>query len=625
MMVTLQWNKRNVKDTSRMDIVKYLDEHENKDLLRFLTSGSVDDGKSTLIGRLLYDSKMIFDDQLSKLKEDSQKSGNKGDEEIDYSLLLDGLKAEREQGITIDVAYRYFSTPNRKFIIADTPGHEQYTRNMATGASTADLAIILIDARKGVITQTKRHAFINSLLGIKHVVVAVNKMDLVDFSEEKFNEIRHDFEEFTSQLDLSNKYYIPLSALKGDNVVDRSDKTPWYNGETLLGLLETVNVSNDRNFKDFRFPVQYVNRPNLDFRGFSGTVVSGVVKKGDLIKALPSMKESKVKNIVTADGNLDEAFAPMAITLELEDEIDISSGEMIVPANNLPKISNHFESMVVWMHESELKEGKTYLIRHSGKTTKARVDELKYNIDVNTLQKNKSDALRLNEIGRVVLSTTQPLFFDPYTDNRETGSYILIDPISNTTVAAGMIIDVADEADDSLEDHIEKREFQWETGLISAADRAERNNHKGKTVLVTGSKGTGKRDIAKALEKKLFDMSLRTYYLGGSNIKGGLDSDIGSNFVNRDEHIRRLGELSRIMTDAGLVFITTFDSADDYDLDKLKKLNSPYELIVVNIGDSLFKDYEVDLSLKALADKDEAVDEIIKLLSVNQIIPDYCI
>jgi len=612
-----------------MNIENYLDEHENKDLLRFLTSGSVDDGKSTLIGRLLYDSKLIFDDQLSKLKQDSEKSGNKGDEEIDYSLLLDGLKAEREQGITIDVAYRYFSTPKRKFIIADTPGHEQYTRNMATGASTCDLAIILIDARKGVITQTKRHAFINSLLGIKHVVIAVNKMDLVDYSEEAFNNIRREFDAFTEQLNIANKYFIPLSALKGDNVVDPSERMDWYKGKTLLKQLETVNITEDRNFNDFRFPVQYVNRPNLDFRGFSGSVVSGVVKPGDTIKALPSMKESKIKNIVTADGNLDEAFAPMAVTLELEDEIDISSGEMIVHANNLPRVSNTFESMVVWMDEKELKQGKTYLIRQAGKTTKARIDNLKYNVDVNTLQKSETEELRLNEIGRVVISTTQPLFFDPYTQNRETGSYILIDPITNTTVAAGMIVDaVSDEAidgEESIEQHVEKREFKWETGSITAKDRAARNHHKGKTVIITGSKGSGKRDIAKALEKQLFDLSLRTYYLGGSNIQGGLDSDIGDNFVNRDEHIRRLGELSRIMTDAGLIFISTFDSADDYDLDKLKKLNYPYDLLVVNVGGSLFKDYEADLNIKALSDIDGAVADILKLLSVNHIIPEYCI
>ncbi len=612
-----------------MDIVNYLDQHENKDLLRFLTSGSVDDGKSTLIGRLLYDSKLIFEDQLSKLRKDSEKSGNKGDEEIDYSLLLDGLKAEREQGITIDVAYRYFSTPARKFIIADTPGHEQYTRNMATGASTCDLAIILIDARKGVITQTKRHAFINSLLGIKHVVVAVNKMDLVDFDQEVFENIRKEFEDFSATLNLKNKYYIPLSALKGDNVVDRSDKTDWYKGETLLGLLETVNIANDKNLSDFRFPVQYVNRPNLDFRGFSGSIVSGVVKVGDSIKSLPSMKESKIKNIVTYDGNLEEAFAPMAVTLELEDEIDISSGEMIVHANNIPKVSNNFESSIVWMHEQELRQGKTYLIRHAGKTTKARIDSIKYSIDVNTLEKHETEELRLNEIGKVVVSTTQPLFFDSYNDNKETGSYVLIDPISNTTVAAGMIIDTvsAEElnAECTLEQHIDRREFQWETGFISAKDRAARNHHKGKAVIVTGVKGAGKREIAKKLEKKLFDLSLRTYYLGAANIKGGLDSDIGDNFIDRDEHVRRLGELTRIMTDAGLIFITTFDSADDYDLNQLKQLNSPNELIVINVGETLYKDNEADLSLAALADADQAVADILKLLSVQQIIPEYCI
>ncbi len=616
-----------------MNIDNFLNQHENKDLLRFLTSGSVDDGKSTLIGRLLYDSKLIYEDQLSKLKQESKKSSNKGEEEIDYSLLLDGLKAEREQGITIDVAYRYFSTPNRKFIIADTPGHEQYTRNMATGASTADLAIILIDARKGVTTQTRRHSFINSLLGIKHVIVAVNKMDLVDYNEQVFLDIMKDFNDFSQQLDLPNKYFIPLSALKGDNVVDRSNKTDWYKGSPLLKMLETVNVSGTRNLRDFRFPVQWVNRPNLDFRGFSGTIVSGAVKQGDAVIALPSRKTSRVQRIVTADGDLEEAFAPQAVTLVLEDEIDISSGEMIAHASNVPIVANSFEGYVIWMDEKELKKSDTFLIRHAGKTTKARIDALKYQVDVNTLQKERTGGLRLNEIGNVNISTTQPLFFDPYSKNRETGSFVLIDPITNNTAAAGMIVDAlfddyaasGNESEESrIEDHIEKREFLWDSGLVTQVDRAKRNHHRGKTVLLTGAVGTGKRDIAKKLEKRLFDSNLQAYYLGVGNVRSGLDCDIPLGFATRDEHVRRLGELSRIITDSGQIFITIYDGAGDYDVEKLKRLSYPNELFVVTVGESLFKDFEADLHLYDQS-VENAVEKIMVILSENNIIPEYCI
>ncbi len=615
-----------------MDIAKYLDEHEKKDLLRFLTCGSVDDGKSTLIGRLLYDSKLIYDDQLSKLRQESKKSGNKGDEEIDYSLLLDGLKAEREQGITIDVAYRYFSTPNRKFIIADTPGHEQYTRNMATGASTADCAVILIDARKGVITQTRRHSFIVSLLGIRHAVIAVNKMDLVDYDQDTFDKIRIGFEEFSKKLDFEHKYYIPLSALKGDNVVDRSDKTPWYNEKTLLDLLESINICDNVNLDSFRFPVQYVNRPNLDFRGFSGSVVSGIAKVGDSIKVLPSKKESRIKRIVTYDGDLNEAFAPQAVTLVLEDEIDISSGDMIVQSNGTPLVAKSFEAMIVWMNENVMKKGANYLIRQGSQNIKVRVDSIEYNIDVNTLKKDKSDSLSLNEIGKVILSATANFPFDPYTSNKATGSLILIDPVSNNTVGAGMIIDAL--SSDRLKSlahnrgikaHVEQREFLWESGLITEKDRAARNHHKGKTILIVGAVGVGKRELASNLEKSLFDLNLRTYYLGMVNVKSGLDSDIGDQFLNRDEHIRRLGELSRIMTDAGLIFISTLDDADEYNLERIRQLNSPNELIVVSVGKNNLDENSVTLNLVANPDMDVSVKEILNLLSVYQVIPDYCI
>jgi len=424
-----------------MNIDAFLNQHEKKDLLRFLTCGSVDDGKSTLIGRLLYDSKLIFDDQLSALRADSEKNGTTGHGEIDYALLLDGLKAEREQGITIDVAYRYFATPKRKFIIADTPGHEQYTRNMATGASTAALAIILIDARYGVVTQTKRHAFIISLLGIRHLVVAVNKMDLAGYDEAVFSRIKEEFSAFTERLQIPDVVFIPLSALKGDNVVDKSPHMPWYTGDPLLTVLENVDIANDNNFADFRFPVQYVSRPNLDFRGFAGSIASGVVKVGDRIRVLPSQKETTVKAIVTADGNLDRAFPPQAVTLELDEEIDISSGDMIVHPHNPPKSSRQVEAVVVWMAEEPLQEGLTCLLRHAGRNVKARVDTVLYSMDVNTLEKRSSPGLGLNEIGRVSIATTKPLHFDPYSRNHITGSFILIHPITNTTVAAGMIAD----------------------------------------------------------------------------------------------------------------------------------------------------------------------------------------
>lgn len=424
-----------------MNIDAFLNAHEKKDLLRFLTCGSVDDGKSTLIGRLLADSKMIFDDQLSALHKDSEKCGTTGKGQIDYALLLDGLKAEREQGITIDVAYRYFATPKRKFIIADTPGHEQYTRNMATGASTANLAIILIDARYGVVTQTRRHAFIISLLGIRHLVVAVNKMDLANYDEQVFNRIREEFSAFVAPLQIPDVQFIPLSALQGDNVVDRSTQMPWYTGAPLLSVLETVDIAEDKNLSDFRFPVQYVIRPHLNFRGFAGTVASGVIKTGDRIRVLPSGKETSVKSIVTADGLLDQAFASQAITLELNEEIDVSSGDMIVHPHNPPKSAHHFEAMVVWMTEDLLKEGMTYLLRHGGHTVKARVDTVVYSVDVNTLEKKSVRSLGLNEIARLSINTLQPLHFDPYSKNRATGSFILIHPIHNTTVAAGMIVE----------------------------------------------------------------------------------------------------------------------------------------------------------------------------------------
>lgn len=432
----------------KLSIEEFLQRDEQKDLLRFLTAGSVDDGKSTLIGRLLFDSKKIYEDQLDALERDSKRMGNAGDH-IDYALLLDGLKAEREQGITIDVAYRYFSTNNRKFIIADTPGHEQYTRNMITGGSTANLAVILVDARTGVITQTRRHTYLVSLLGIKHVVLAVNKMDLVGFDKAVFDRIVSDYKTFVASLDIPDITCIPLSALDGDNVVKKSDRTPWYEGPSLLDFLETVPIDQDRNFEDFRYPVQYVLRPNLNFRGFCGKVSSGVVHKGDAVMALPSGKTSRVKSIVTYDGELDYAFPPQCVTLTLEDEIDVSRGEMLVHPDNLPVVDRNFEAMLVWMDEEPMDMNKLFYIKQTTNETRAHVDNILYKVNVNTMEKLSVDngqltpetlPMKLNEIARVVFTTGKELFFDPYRKNKQTGAFILIDPITNNTSAVGMII-----------------------------------------------------------------------------------------------------------------------------------------------------------------------------------------
>ena len=452
---TLSGNPMEGETRGSMSIEEYLNRDEQKDLLRFLTAGSVDDGKSTLIGRLLFDSKKLYEDQLDALERDSKRMGNAG-EHIDYALLLDGLKAEREQGITIDVAYRYFSTNNRKFIIADTPGHEQYTRNMITGGSTANLAIILVDARTGVITQTRRHTYLVSLLGIKHVVLAVNKMDLVDFSKEVFDKIVADYRKFIEPLGIPDVQCIPLSALDGDNVVEKSDRTPWYDGVSLLEYLETVHIGNDHNLNDFRYPVQYVLRPNLDFRGFCGKVASGVVRKGDEVVALPSGKRSHVKSIVTYEGEIDYAFPPMSVTLTLEDEIDVSRGEMLVHPDNMPMIGRNFEAMLVWMDEEKMDLEKSFFLKQTTNTSRTRIDHIKYKVDINTMEhlsvengrlKEEEVPMQLNQIARVVLTSSKELFFDAYNRNKATGAFILIDPITNNTSAVGMIIDRVEDKD----------------------------------------------------------------------------------------------------------------------------------------------------------------------------------
>ncbi len=438
-----------------LDIIAYLKEHENKDMLRFLTCGSVDDGKSTLIGRMLYDSKMIFDDQLSAAESESKKYGTTG-EKIDMALLVDGLQSEREQGITIDVAYRFFATENRKFIIADTPGHEQYTRNMVTGASTADVAVILIDARKGILTQTRRHSFIVSLLGIEHVIVAINKMDLVDFSEDTFNEIKQAYGELADELGIKNTYYIPVSALDGDNVVNQSANTPWYTGLPMLGLLDTMDVTKEEKEEDFRFPVQYVNRPNLDFRGFCGTIAAGSVKVGDKITVLPSGKSTTVKSIINAsditeanreaanrEATTNEAYAPMAITITTEDEVDISRGDMLVHTNKLPAVSNNLKVMLVWMDETPMEIDRTYDIKRATSVVSGSFDHINYKIDVNTYEREEVSALELNDIASCRMVLTRPIAADAYENNRLTGSFIVVDRISNNTVGAGMIVGVS--------------------------------------------------------------------------------------------------------------------------------------------------------------------------------------
>lgn len=547
-----------------LDINAFLARDEQKDLLRILTAGSVDDGKSTLIGRLMFDSKMLYEDQLAALERDSKRIGHAG-EDIDYALLLDGLKAEREQGITIDVAYRYFSTNKRKFIIADCPGHEQYTRNMVTGASTANLAVILIDATKGVITQTRRHTYLVSLLGIKHVVLAVNKMDLVNYSQDVFNDICRDYKAFVSQLNIPDVEFIPLSALKGENVVEPSEKIKWYHGKSMLEFLETVHVASDRNFEDFRFPVQYVNRPDRDFRGFAAKVASGIVKKGDEVIVLPSKKRSIVKSIVSYDGEMDEAFPPQSVTITLNDEIDISRGEMIVHPDNLPHIERHFEAMVVWMGENPMNRDTQFYIKHNTNTSKARIDEIKYRVDINTLQKSSIDFFELNEIGRAVITTVKPIFFDPYEKNKSTGSFVLIDPVTHNTCAVGMIIDKLDanslSSNISLELHREK--IDKGQCLIPAGERQKRYGQNGATLWITGLHGSGKNELAYHLEKQLFEMGATVVLLDGSTVRSGLSRELDFSPADRAEHLRRVAHIARILNDQGIITICSFISPDN--------------------------------------------------------------
>jgi len=531
------------------DLKAYLAEQEKKSLLRFLTCGSVDDGKSTLIGRLLYDSKLLFDDQLAALKKDSTKHGTTGDD-IDFALLVDGLEAEREQGITIDVAYRFFATTARKFIVADTPGHEQYTRNMATGASNSELAVILIDARKGVLTQTRRHAYIASLLGIRHVVLAVNKIDLVDFSQKVFDEIVAEFTQFAQPLGFQTQVAIPMSARYGDNVSERSAKMPWYRGPILIEHLETVDVETALAEKPFRLPVQWVNRPNLDFRGFSGTIVSGRVKPGDTVVVANSGRTSVVRRIVTMDGDLDEAVAGEAVTLTLADEIDISRGDLLASPSARPEVSDQFAAHMLWMAEEEMLPGRQYLLKIGTRTAPVTITALKHKVDVNTLDSLAAKTLQLNEVGYANLSSSQPLAFDSYTENRDTGGFILIDRFTNGTVAAGMM-------DFGLR---RATNVHWQALDVNKIVRGEQKGQKPAVLWFTGLSGSGKSTIANIVERSLFAQGRHTYLLDGDNVRHGLNRDLGFTDADRVENIRRVAEAAKLFVDAGLIVLVSFIS-----------------------------------------------------------------
>jgi len=535
------------------------------DLLRFTTAGSVDDGKSTLIGRLLLDSKAILEDTLAAMERASKQ---RGDPYLDLALLTDGLRAEREQGITIDVAYRYFSTPRRKFIIADTPGHVQYTRNMVTGASTAELAIVLIDARKGVLTQSKRHGFLASLLQIPHILVAVNKMDLVDFDESTFQAIVEDYRGFASKLAVQDIAFIPISALLGDNVVNRGVNMPWYDGPSLLHHLEHVNVGAGRNLVDFRFPVQMALRPHQDFRGFAGQIASGSITPGEEVVALPSGRTSRVRKISTYGGELAEASAGDSVVIVLEDELDVSRGDMLVRRHNLPQVASRFECILCWMNEEPLNPEGTYLLQHTTRQVRATISELNYRIDVDTLHREPAQTLQLNEIGRVQLTTSQPLFFDPYQINRATGGFILIDPYTHNTVAAGMIRGQAQELDDIAPRTPERPKSSnvvWESTAIMRAAREERNGHQAAMLWFTGLSGSGKTTVARLLERRLFAVGAQTFYLDGDNVRHGLNGDLGFSAADRQENIRRVAEVARLAFDHGAIVICTFISPFERD------------------------------------------------------------
>jgi bifunctional enzyme CysN/CysC len=564
-------------------------QHAKRDLLRFSTVGSVDDGKSTLIGRLLHDTKSIYEDHLAALRADSARVGT--GPELDFALLTDGLKAEREQGITIDVAYRYFSTPRRHFIIADTPGHEQYTRNMATGASTANLAIILIDARHGILTQTKRHSFIASLLGIPRLLIAVNKMDLVGYAREVFDRIVDEYTDFASRLGRLDLRFIPISALQGDNVVGASPNMPWYQGGSVLEYLETVYIGSDRNLVDFRLPVQYVLRPHQGFRGYAGQIASGILRLGEEVLALPSMRTTRIKSLLGPEGELDCACAPMSVTVTLEDEVDISRGDLLVHPKNLPAVQSSFEAMVVWMAEEPMRADRPYLIKHTTRTTKAAIQRVEYRVDVNTLSRCAARTLELNEIGRLVFQTTQKLFLDAYTKNRSTGSFILVDPIRNGTVAAGMVIDrlpesrlrspVGAQAEPKSE-HVRR-----EVSPVSAGDRERLLGQKALTIWFTGLSGSGKSSIAQELERRLYAEGRHVYVLDGDNLRLGLNRDLTFSKGDRSENIRRAAEVARLFNDAGTIVLVPVISPFREDRENARRIIGPERFFEAYLSTSL--------------------------------------
>ena len=564
------------------DIDAYLVQHEHKTMLRFITCGSVDDGKSTLIGRLLYDSKMIFEDQLDALQSDSKKVGTQG-QEIDFALLVDGLAAEREQGITIDVAYRFFNTEKRKFIVADCPGHEQYTRNMVTGASTADLAVILIDARKGVLVQTRRHSYLCHLIGIKNIVLAVNKMDLVDYSQEVFDKIVEEYGEFAREIGIESFTALPISGFKGDNITTLSDKTPWYKapqyaGITLVEHLETVEVLSSVDAdKPLRLPVQWVNRPNLDFRGFSGLIATGSVKAGDKIRVLPSGKTSTITRVVTYDGDLEEAVAGQSVTVCFADEIDCSRGSVISVADNPPQTADQFEATFVWMADEAMVPGRAYWLKVGTQMVSATVQEPKYEVNVNTMEKLAAKTLELNSIGVAELTTDKQIVFEAYADNRTLGGFILIDKMTNATVAAGMI-------------HFSLRRSQnvhWQAVDIDRKQHAGLKNQRPAVLWFTGLSGSGKSTIANLVEKKLHRMNRHTFLLDGDNVRHGLNKDLGFTEADRIENIRRVGEVSKLMTDAGLIVITAFISPFQADREMVRSMLPEGEFFEVFIDTPL--------------------------------------
>ncbi|WP_445398269.1 sulfate adenylyltransferase subunit CysN [Zobellella sp. An-6] len=564
-------------DLIATDIEQYLKQHEHKSLLRFITCGSVDDGKSTLIGRLLFESKMLFEDQLAAMEADSKKWGTQGDD-IDFALLVDGLAAEREQGITIDVAYRFFSTDKRKFIVADTPGHEQYTRNMVTGASTADAAILMVDARKGILTQTRRHSYLMSLLGIRHIVVAINKMDLVGYSEKTFRTIVEEYSQFAEQLGLKQITYIPMSAFKGDNIISHSDNMPWYHGTTLMGYLETVEVDDTRMQKaPFRLPVQWVNRPNLDFRGFSGTVASGIIKPGDRIRVQPSGKESHVARIVVHGGDLPQAVAGQSVTLTLTDEIDISRGDVISTAEAPAQTADQFETTLVWMHEDAMLAGRPYLLKIGTKTVTATITDIKYQVNVNTLEHTAAKKLELNAIGVCNISLDRGIAFDDYQHNKDTGGFILIDRLSNNTVAAGMLHFALRRSQNIHFQHVD----------VDKEARAQAKGQKPAVLWFTGLSGAGKSTIANLVEKKLHALGRHTYLLDGDNVRHGLNKDLGFTDADRVENIRRVAEVSKLMVDAGLIVLTAFISPFRSERRMARELLAEGEFIEVHVDTPL--------------------------------------